>query len=70
MSSIKSLFKEKIEVINIGLPSFAEDLRDQGVPVVHIDWHPPAGGNVKILRLLERIEKWQSALKSSEHGGE
>ena len=43
-------------VINIGLASFADDLRAQGVPVVELDWRPPAGGDARLAALLETME--------------
>lgn len=37
----RDLLRDTLEVINIGLPEFANDLEKQGVPVVHVDWRPP-----------------------------
>lgn len=51
----KSVFGEKLKIINIGLPSFADDLESQGVEVRKVDWKPPAGGDEKMLKLLERL---------------
>lgn len=42
--------------INLGLSSFAENLRDCGVETVQVDWTPPAGGDLDALRSLERLE--------------
>ena len=53
----KELINKKIKAINIGVETFAEDLRKQGVEVVHVDWRPPAGGDVEILKLLEELEE-------------
>lgn len=49
------LFGQEIKVINIGVPSFPEDLKKQGVKVQPTDWRPPAGGNEKIVALLSKI---------------
>jgi hypothetical protein len=38
------IFSQPIAVINIGLPGFAESLRQQGVPVINVDWRPPPEG--------------------------
>ncbi len=54
---VLALFGAEIQVVNMGLPTFAEDLKRQKVPVLHADWRPPAGGNEKVLGLLERIRK-------------
>ena len=37
----RDLLHHKLEVINIGLPEFANDLEKQGVPMIHVDWRPP-----------------------------
>ncbi|MEW5693228.1 MAG: fdrA domain protein [Candidatus Hydrogenedentota bacterium] len=55
MSKINELFNEEIKVINVGIPTFAEDLKKQGVPVQNVDWRPPAAGNKKIQALLDKI---------------
>lgn len=47
---------EKLQVINIGLASFADDLRSEGVPVVDLDWRPPAGGDARLMALLSDLE--------------
>ena len=30
-----------VEAVNLGLSTFADALRDQGAPVVEVDWRPP-----------------------------
>jgi FdrA protein len=42
-------------VINLGLELFATQLTACGVPVVHADWRPPAGGDTRLASLLERL---------------
>jgi hypothetical protein len=54
-SSEKSILTEKLKVVNIGISTFADDLRSQGVEVVHLDWTPPAGGDIEMLKLLEKL---------------
>lgn len=56
MSRIDNLFKQDLCVINIGLKSFADDLKSQDIKVIHVDWRPPAGGNGKMMSLLERLK--------------
>jgi FdrA protein len=41
--------------INIGLASFAESLVAQGAESIQVDWRPPAGGNEKLMAILERM---------------
>jgi FdrA protein len=50
-----SLVNAPLKVINMGLPSFAESLRQQDVPVLHVDWRPPAGGDKKLLEVLRKL---------------
>jgi FdrA protein len=51
----KEIFGRKLKVINIGAQTFYEALKQQGIEVVHVDWKPPAGGNVKLVKLLEKL---------------
>ncbi len=51
-----ALFTGAIRVINIGLEGFADDLAAAGVAVVHLDWRPPAGGDVKMATLLGSLD--------------
>ena len=51
--------KKPLEAINIGLESFYENLKVQGVPVVHLDWRPIAGGNEKLIAILERMKQYE-----------
>ena len=44
-----------LKVINVGISTFADDLRSQGVEVVQVDWKPPAGGDPEMLKLLDRL---------------
>ena len=42
-------------VINIGLSSFADDLKKQDVEMVNLNWSPPARGNVELANLLSKL---------------
>jgi len=44
-------------VINVGLEGFALDLAHLGVPVAHIDWQPPANGDLRLAELLLRLDE-------------
>jgi hypothetical protein len=46
----------EVQVVNLGLESFAHDLKAQGVAVVHVDWRPPAGGDARLAALLARLD--------------
>jgi FdrA protein len=52
---LPELFAVGPRVINLGLELFAAQLTACGVPVVHVDWHPPAAGNARLANLLERL---------------
>ena len=54
-SDTKDLLVTPLTVINIGLDEFARDLELQDVPVVNMDWSPPAGGDPKLADLLSRL---------------
>jgi hypothetical protein len=41
-----------VEAVNLGLSTFADALRDQGAPVVEVDWRPPAAELVDVLTRL------------------
>jgi FdrA protein len=51
-----SLLAAPPRVINIGLERFAEDLAAQGIAVLHVQWAPPAGGDVLLADLLSRLD--------------
>jgi len=53
-----AVLKKPLEAINVGLESFHLNLKDQGVPAVHLDWKPEAGGNQKLIGILERMKKF------------
>ncbi len=52
---LPALFAAGPRIINVGLELFATQLAAHGVPVVHVDWRPPAGGNTRLASLLERL---------------
>jgi FdrA protein len=51
-----TLLPDSLRVINIGLESFADDLRAEGVRVVQLDWRPPAGGDARLAALLDALD--------------
>ncbi|MDI6769619.1 MAG: acyl-CoA synthetase FdrA [Anaerolineales bacterium] len=51
-----STFKQPLAAINVGLDSFTESLVAQGAEVIHVDWRPAAGGNEKLMAILERMK--------------
>jgi FdrA protein len=49
--------QKPLAAINIGLESFAENLTAQGAPALQVDWRPPAGGNERLMALLEKMKQ-------------
>ncbi|HEX7277686.1 MAG TPA: DUF1116 domain-containing protein [Acidimicrobiales bacterium] len=45
----------EVSVVNLGLPLFADAIRDQGRPVTHVDWRIPAGGDLQLVAALTRL---------------
>ena len=52
---IQDLLDGPVAVVNIGLAQFARTLEGQGVDVVQVDWSPPAGGNRRMIDLLDKL---------------
>lgn len=51
----RRLLRDGAEVVNIGLAEFAQALEGCGVPVVQLDWSPPAAGDARLIALLDRL---------------
>jgi hypothetical protein len=49
------LGREPLRVVNVGLEWFCRSLLPQGAKAVHVAWRPPAGGDLKIANLLDRL---------------
>ena len=56
---LRALLSEKPKIINIGLKSFAEVVEEFGCEVVQYDWMPPAGGNVKLIKILNFLRNYE-----------
>lgn len=54
-SGRERLLGVELKVINIGVKTFYEVLKEQGVKVIHVDWRPPAGGDRDLTKLLEKL---------------
>lgn len=52
-----SPIQQPVRVINMGLEGFSEDLRKAEVAVIQMDWRPPAGGDRKLIALLDSLEE-------------
>lgn len=50
-----SVLHQPLAAINVGLESFTESLQAQGAPAIQVDWRPPAGGNERLMAILEKM---------------
>ncbi len=55
---INDLFGKPLNIVNLGLSSMAQSVREQGVQVVEVDWRPPAEGvpRLRVTRTGVNIE--------------
>ena len=60
--SVKNLFSEPLKVVNIGSPSFNEDYMKQEVQYIHLNWTPPASGNLLLLNKLNQIRPYMDQI--------
>jgi hypothetical protein len=56
MNPIQKLMTEPLEIVNVGLSLFYEDLKKRNIATVHIVWRPPAAGNKKLGDILKKIK--------------
>ena len=49
------LFQEELQVVNVGLPAFAEAIRTAGGTAVQVEWAPPGQGDPQVARQLARL---------------
>ena len=62
---VAALLKSRLSVVNLGLASFAENLRATGADVIDVDWRPPAGGNPAMIAALERIARSRTDVEAA-----
>lgn len=58
----QSLFSQPLNVINVGIAMFSDDLKKQHVEVTQLDWTPPGQGNMQVVQALDTllIRRWQT----------
>lgn len=54
---ILELFGTGVAAVNLGLESFAENIRACGAEAAQVDWRPPAGGDPAIIAVLDRLDR-------------
>ncbi len=47
-----TLFEEELQVVNVGLPAFADAIRAAGGSALQVDWQPPGPGDPAVARKL------------------
>ncbi len=47
---------QNINVVNVGLEDFYNDLQEQGTASIQVDWRPPAGGDIGLIDKLSRLQ--------------
>jgi len=52
-----ALIQRPLAAINVGLESFTDSLKEQDAAVLQVDWRPPAGGNERLMSILERMKR-------------
>jgi hypothetical protein len=50
-----ALLAAEIKIVNVGLEGFAHELAAADVPVVHVEWSPPAGGDPELADLVSKL---------------
>ncbi len=60
----QSLFSQPLNVINVGIAMFSDDLKKQHVEVTQLDWTPPGQGNMQVVQALDNIADSPLAEKS------
>lgn len=54
-NEVLHLLKSPLVIINLGVDKFAENLEEQHVDVVRVDWRTPAGGDQEMIKLLDQL---------------
>lgn len=57
MDMTKILKQKELHVINMGLPLFYDEVKRQDIPCVMVDWRPPAGGNKKLIDIIDKLRE-------------
>ena len=52
-----TLFNQPLNVINVGIAMFSDDLKKQHVPVTPLDWTPPGQGNMQVVEAVRQIAR-------------
>lgn len=51
--AINDLFNSQLKAVNLGNEGFAKELKNIGIETIHLDWKPPARGEVELIKSLD-----------------
>lgn len=57
MIDAKKLFTSDLRIVNLGLEVFHDALDDQKITNCQVEWKPPAGGDIRMIRLLDSLNQ-------------
>ena len=66
MSKINQLFNKNLNVLNIGIETFKDTLKQQLVNTTHLEWKPVAGGDTEVIALLDKIISNPNRVKANQ----
>lgn len=66
MTGINKLFSEQLKILNIGTSKFKDDLELQGQDVLQLDWEPAAGGDIKLLNIVDSLSSREEIKRANE----
>ncbi len=58
VEKINKLFNQDLVAVNMGLESFADNLKKEGARAIQVNWKPPAGGNARMAVLLAKLGRY------------
>jgi hypothetical protein len=61
-----ALFTSPLHVANLGLSSFAQTLQEALVPVIDVNWRPPAGGDPHLIQLIDQLKATEGTAWNSQ----
>lgn len=63
MSTLAELLTGRPSVISMGLRSFTDSIASQGAAVIHVEWQPPAGGDARMLAVLDALRPLEEKIR-------
>lgn len=64
--ALKKLLSEKPKIINVGLQSFSDVMRQFGCEVVQYNWKPTAGGNIQLIKALQFLRNQENVEEANQ----